>query len=86
MPDNKRHISMSIKDLGFNVQNSKAVWADSDDHVGAYADILQKVTSAEVNLHASDAFEIGGKFATVLFAEDHLALCKALGLKSIVTR
>ena len=59
----------------------KACYAEGDDKVGCYADLLQKVTAAKVNLHATDAMAIGGKFACAFWTEDKdfPALCRALG-------
>ncbi len=58
-----------------------ACYVEGDDRVGAYSEVLDRVSKAGVNLHACDAFGIGGKFVSVLFADDKdiPALCKALG-------
>lgn len=57
-----------------------AVWAEGIDEVGVYAALLQKISSAGVNLHATDAMGVGGQFACAFWAEDKdfPALCKAL--------
>jgi len=43
-------------------------------------DMLKKIESSNVNLHATDAFGIEGKFGTVFFADSSKLpdLCKAL--------
>ncbi len=56
-----------------------AVYAEGDDRTGVYAELLGKVAKAGVNIEATDAFGVNGKFATVFFAKDTAALCKALG-------
>jgi predicted amino acid-binding ACT domain protein len=67
--------------MGKNPAQGWACYAEGSDQVGVYADLLQKIAKAGINLHATDAFAVGGKFATVFFAEqkDVPALCKALG-------
>jgi hypothetical protein len=57
----------------------EAVYAEGDDKVGAYAELLAKIARAGVNIEASDAFAIQGKFAAVFFANDIPGLCRALG-------
>lgn len=66
--------------MGMKPTINNAVWVEGEDEAGIYADILAKVSKAGVNLDATDAFAIGGSFATVLFAneKDYGALCKAL--------
>ena len=70
-----------LNQLGLKPKAGSACYAEGDDAVGAYADLLQKIAKAGVNLHATDAFGVGGKFATVFFADDKDMpdLCKALG-------
>ena len=65
--------------LGKKTTIEDAVYAEGDDQVGVYAELLAKVTKAGVNIEATDAFGVNGKFATVFFAKDTTALCKALG-------
>lgn len=65
--------------LGKKTTLDDAVFAEGDDRVGVYAEILGKAAKANVNLSATDAFAVKGRFATVLFAEDTAALCKVLG-------
>jgi len=46
-----------------------------------YAELLQKIAKAGINLHATDALSTNGRFATVFFADqkDIPNLCTALG-------
>ena len=58
-----------------------ACYVEDADEVGRYAGLLKKIGDAGLNLEASDAFAIGGKFATVLFVnqKDIPKLCQTLG-------
>ena len=55
---------------------------DDADQIGNYHSVLEKISKAGVNIEATDAFGIGGKFATVIFvAEGDVAkAAKALGV------
>ena len=67
--------------MGFKPTTSDACWIEGDDKVGAYAEILSQLAKANVNIGATDAFSINGRFAAVLFVSrptDFPALCKAL--------
>ncbi len=70
-----------LTQLGLKPTESYACYATGDDKVGAYAELLHKISKAGINLHATDAFSINGKWATVFFAEekDLPTLCNALG-------
>jgi hypothetical protein len=59
----------------------QAVYVEDVDEVGRYAKILKTVADAGINLEATDAFAIGGKFATLLFVDqkDIPKLCQTLG-------
>jgi len=65
---------------GLKPVSGNACWAQGEDAIGVYCELLEKIKNAGVNLHATDAFAVGGKFATVFFADakDYAALCKAL--------
>ena len=71
----------ALQELKVQTKTSQACYAAGDNKVGVYAELLDKVSKAGVNIHATDAFGVGNKFATVFFAEekDYPALCKALG-------
>ncbi len=71
----------ALAKLNLTIKPAQACYVTGDNKPGAYAEILDKVAKAGVNLHATDAFGIGNKFATVLFTEekDYPALFKALG-------
>lgn len=58
-----------------------ACLSEGDDRVGCYAELLQKIEKAGVNLRATNAFGAGGKFAASFFVDEKnfTALCKALG-------
>ena len=59
----------------------QAVYVEDVDEVGRYATLLKKIADAGINLEATDAFAIGGKFATLLFVDqkDIPKLCQTLG-------
>ncbi|MEE8424338.1 MAG: hypothetical protein V3S11_00840 [Elusimicrobiota bacterium] len=67
--------------LGMDPRTGTACRAEGDDTIGVYNELLRKIAAAGVNLDASDAYGIGGKFAAVFFAEEsqQAGLCKALG-------
>jgi len=64
--------------LGKKATVDDAVYAEGEDRVGVYSELLGKVAKAGVNIEATDAFSVNGKFATVFFSKDTPALCKAL--------
>src|SRR5712692_9753429 len=47
----------------------QAVYVEDVDEIGRYAMLLKKIGDAGINLEATDAFALGGKFATLLFAD-----------------
>lgn len=55
--------------LGAQPKVESAIYVEDSDEIGRYAALLKKIADAGINLEASDAFAIGGKFATVLFAD-----------------
>jgi hypothetical protein len=59
-----------------------AFWVEDADAIGSYHGVLQKLAGAGINIEATDAFAIGGRFATVIFvAEGDVAkAAKALGI------
>ena len=67
--------------MGKSPKAEFACWAEGDDKVGTYAELLQKIAKAGINLHATDALSTNGCFATVFFADqkDIPNLCTALG-------
>ena len=69
-----------LKKMDITVNTSDACWIEGEDKIGAYAEVLSKLGKAGVNLTATDAFSIGGRFASVLFTQpkDFPKLCKAL--------
>lgn len=71
----------TLTKLGMPPKTEWACLAEGADNVGAFAELLQKISDAKVNLHATIALSTGGKFATVFCADqkDITALCKALG-------
>jgi len=75
--DTKKATDVLTK-MGKNPTIDDAVFAEGDDKVGAYSELLAKITKAGVNIEATDAFALQGKFATVFFADDTDALYKAL--------
>lgn len=78
----------ALASLGLDPRLGEAVYVEGDDRVGVYADVLDRVAKAGVSLHASDAFAVGDRFATVLFTDEASfpALCRALGCASEVQK
>jgi hypothetical protein len=68
--------------LGKTSKTSSAFWVEGQDQVGSYQAVVDKISKAGINIEATDAFAIGGKFATVIFvAEGDVAkAAKALGV------
>lgn len=71
----------TLSKLGLKPTTSEVCVVEGEDRVGVYADVLDQVAKAGVNITATDAFGVGGKFATAIFCDpkDLGALCKALG-------
>jgi hypothetical protein len=59
----------------------QAVYVEDVDEIGRYATLLKKIADAGINLEATNALAIGGKYAAVLFADqkDIPKLCQTLG-------
>jgi len=70
-----------LNKMGRKPEMGKICFAEGEDTLGCYSDLLTKISKAGVNLHATDAFGIGGKFGAAFFCDDKdfPALCKALG-------
>ena len=70
-----------LTELGLSLTVRKACYAECEDKVGTYADLLNKIAVAGVNITATDAFGVNGRCATVFFCDtkDYSALCRALG-------
>ena len=71
----------ALTKIGKSPKTEPAFWVDDADQVGNYLAVLQKLEKAGINIEATDAFAIGGKFATVIFvaANDVPKAAKALG-------
>ncbi len=67
--------------MGRKFTTSNVCYAEGEDRVGCYSELLDKVTKANINLHATDAVATAGKFTCGFWTEDKdfPALCKALG-------
>ena len=67
--------------IGGQPKAEYACYIEEADEVGRYASLLKKIADAGINLEATDAFAIGGRFATVLFVDqkDIPKLCQTLG-------
>ena len=67
--------------LGKPAKTEQAGWVEDVDQLGRYHDILAKIAKAGVNIEATDAFAINGKFACVIFVNqnDVERLAQALG-------
>ena len=72
----------ALAKLGKAPKTEAAFWVEDADKVGNYLGVLEKLAKAGVNIEATDAFGIGGKFATVIFvAENDVSkAAKALGV------
>ena len=60
-----------------------AVWMESDNTVGVYAEALTKLGKAGLNIGATDAFAVGNRFATVIYPatpKDFPKFCKTLDI------
>ena len=70
-----------LKKLGKTVKSDWACFAWGDDQLGNYAGWLNKIKAAGVNVTATDAFALNGKFGCVFFADekDYAKLCEACG-------
>src|SRR5438128_12263876 len=71
----------SLTKLSKTPKTEAAFWVEDADKIGNYHSVLEKLAKAGINIEATDAFGIGGKFATVIFvAEGDVAkAAKALG-------
>ena len=72
----------ALTKAGKTPKTEAAFWVDDADKIGNYHAVLDKLARAGINIEATDAFGIGGKFATVIFvAEADIAgAAKALGV------
>lgn len=71
----------TLTKLGKTPKTEAGFWVEDSDRVGNYHSVLQKIAQAGINIEATDAFAIGGKFATVIFVDekDVSKTAKALG-------
>jgi len=71
----------ALTKLGKSPKAEPAFWVEDADKIGSYHGVVEKLAKAGVNIEATDAFGIGGKFAAVIFvAEGDVAkAAKALG-------
>ena len=72
-----------LEKLGKSPKVDHVCYVEGTDEVGRYQELLKKIADAKINIEATDAFAIGGKFATLFFAQeaDIGKLCAALGAK-----
>ena len=72
-----------LEKLGRSPKVEHACYVEGTDEVGRYHDLLKKIADAKVNIEATDAIAVGGKFATLFFAQpDAIAkLCAAVDAK-----
>ncbi len=73
----------ALEKIGKTPKLENACYYEDADELGRYHDVLKKIAAAGLNIEASDAFGLGGKFATVFFAAaaDIPKLCSVLGCK-----
>jgi len=57
----------ALTKLGKTPKTEAAFWVEDADKIGNYHSVLEKIAKAGINIEATDAFGIGGKFATVIF-------------------
>jgi hypothetical protein len=71
-----------LNKLGKTPKAESAFWVDDADQIGNYHSVLQKIAQAGINIEATDAFAIGGRFATVIFVgeKDVPKTAKTLGV------
>jgi hypothetical protein len=60
----------ALTKLGKTPKTEAAFWVEDADQIGNYHTVLQKMAKAGINIEATDAFAIGGKFATVIFVAE----------------
>lgn len=72
----------ALTKLGKTAKSEAAFWVEDADKIGNYHSVLEKFAKAGVNIEATDAFGIAGKFATVIFVAegDVSKAAKALGI------
>ena len=72
----------ALTNLGKTPKTESSLWVDDADKIGNYHTVLEKIAKAGINIEATDAFGIGGKFATAIFvAEGDVAkAAKVLGV------
>ncbi|MBU0506881.1 MAG: hypothetical protein ABII18_13050 [bacterium] len=59
-----------LKQMNKSPRISQAFYVEGDDYTGAYAEILNKVAAANININATDAQAVGNKFVAAFFADD----------------
>jgi len=67
--------------MGKEPKTENACCVEDVDEIGRYAALLKKIGDAGINLEATDAFAVGGKFGALFFVDqkDIPKLCQALG-------
>ena len=70
-----------LEKLGKKVTKDHACWVQGTDKTGAYAELLQKLAEKKINIEATDAMAIDGKWSAVFFTDkkDIDTLCSTLG-------
>jgi hypothetical protein len=58
----------ALTKLGTSPKREHVCWVEGDDTLGAYHDVLARIAAAGINVEATTAFALGGKFATIIFA------------------
>lgn len=73
----------TLTKMGMKPTVGNACWIEGEDKVGTYAETLGKIAKAGINIGATDAFSIDGRFASVLFVAEPNQfpnLCKTLNI------
>ena len=60
----------ALNKLGKAPKTEAAFWVEDADKIGNYHSVLEKIAKAGINIEATDAFGIGGKFATIVFVAE----------------
>ena len=73
----------TLTQAGLNPTTTDAIWMETDNKIGPYAETLTTLGKAGLNIGATDAFAIGNRFATVIFpadVKDFPKFCTTLGI------
>lgn len=80
-PCDLNHAKSVLLKMGKKPKIEWACYAEGEDRLGIYLDVLQKAASADVNISASDAISTGSRFAACFFCDEkqYPKFCEAVG-------